>query len=83
MASVDTALGKAIALANDSDSGPGGSVLTRDIARGLRFARRIDTGMMFINHPISTASDLPFKGSKNFGYCLEPSFLGIQEFIKN
>ncbi|MFX8620526.1 aldehyde dehydrogenase family protein, partial [Acinetobacter baumannii] len=37
----------AIALANDSDFGLGGSVFTKDVARGLKLASRIDTGMMF------------------------------------
>ena len=40
---------EAVALANDSDFGLGGSVFTKDIARGKRVASRIDTGMVFIN----------------------------------
>lgn len=71
----------AVALANDSDYGLGGSVFTRDIARGKRIASRIDTGMVFINHPTWTASDLPFGGIKNSGYGRELSKLGIQEFV--
>ena len=39
----------AVALANDSPFGLGGSVFTRDIERGKQVARRIDTGMVFIN----------------------------------
>lgn len=31
-------------------------------------ASRIDTGMMFINHPTWTTADLPFGGIKNSGY---------------
>lgn len=71
----------AIALANDSDFGLGGSVFTRDEVRGKRVAGRIDTGMVFINHPTWTASDLPFGGIKTSGYGRELSSLGIQEFI--
>ena len=71
----------AIALANDSDFGLGGSVFTRDEARGKRVASRIDTGMVFINHPTWTASDLPFGGIKTSGYGRELSGLGIQEFV--
>jgi len=71
----------AVALANDSSFGLGGSVFTRDIARGKRVASRVDTGMMFINHPTWTAADLPFGGIKHSGYGRELSSLGIQEFV--
>jgi succinate-semialdehyde dehydrogenase/glutarate-semialdehyde dehydrogenase len=72
---------EAIALANDSDFGLGGAVFTRDVARGKRVANRIDTGMVFINHPTWTTADLPFGGIKNSGYGRELSSLGIQEFV--
>ena len=72
---------EAIALANDSDFGLGGSVFTQDVARGHRVASRLDTGMVFINHPTWTTADLPFGGIKNSGYGRELSSLGIQEFV--
>jgi len=71
----------AVALANDSDFGLGGSIFTKDVARGKRVASRIDTGMVFVNHPTWTAMDLPFGGIKNSGYGRELSSLGIQEFV--
>ena len=71
----------AVALANDSSFGLGGLVFTKDIARGKRVASRIDTGMVFINHPTWTAADLPFGGIKHSGYGRELSSLGIQEFV--
>lgn len=71
----------AIALANDSDYGLGGSVFTRDIGRGKRVASRIETGMVFINHPTWTAAELPFGGIKNSGYGRELSSHGIHEFV--
>jgi len=72
---------EAVALANDSDFGLGGSVFTRDVERGKRVASRVDTGMMFINHPTWTTPDLPFGGIKNSGYGRELSRMGIQEFV--
>jgi succinate-semialdehyde dehydrogenase/glutarate-semialdehyde dehydrogenase len=71
----------AVALANDSEFGLGGSIFTKDIERGKRLASRIDTGMVFINHPTWTAPDLPFGGIKNSGYGRELSRMGIQEFV--
>ena len=72
---------EAVALANDSDFGLGGSVFTSDIARGKRVASRVDTGMMFVNHPTWTSAELPFGGIKNSGYGRELSSMGIQEFV--
>ena len=72
---------EAIDLANDSPYGLGGSVITKDIERGKRIARRIETGMVFINQSTWTAPDLPFGGVKNSGYGRELSDLGISEFV--
>lgn len=71
----------AIALANDSSYGLGGSVYTKDIARGRRVAEQVDTGMMFINQPTRSQVELPFGGTKNSGYGRELSALGIMEFV--
>ena len=71
----------AVALANDSPFGLGGSVFTQDIERGKRVGRRIDTGMLFINSSAVTSPELPFGGVKNSGYGRELSSAGIQEFV--
>jgi hypothetical protein len=72
---------EAVTLANDSDFGLGGSVFTRDIARGERIASRIDTEMMFINNIDWTDADLPFGGIKDSGYGRELGNMGIQQFV--
>ena len=72
---------EAVALANDSKYGLGGSVFTADIERGKRVASRIETGMVFVNHPTWTAPELPFGGIKNSGYGHELASQGIQEFV--
>jgi len=72
---------EAIALANDSDFGLGGSVFTKDIARGRRVASRVETGMMFINNISWSDAELPFGGIKDSGYGRELGDMGIQEFV--
>ena len=71
----------AVKLANDSPFGLGGSVFTSDIKRGRDVARRIDTGMVFINSSAVSSPELPFGGVKNSGYGRELSSAGIQEFV--
>jgi succinate-semialdehyde dehydrogenase/glutarate-semialdehyde dehydrogenase len=71
----------AIALANDSDFGLGGSVFTKDEARGKRVASGVDTGMMFINNIDWSDAELPFGGIKYSGYGRELGNMGIQEFV--
>ena len=72
---------EAIALANDSDFGLGGSVWTQDEARGKRVASRVDTGMMFVNNIDWADAELPFGGIKYSGYGRELGNMGIQEFV--
>jgi succinate-semialdehyde dehydrogenase/glutarate-semialdehyde dehydrogenase len=72
---------EAIAIANDSPYGLGGSIYTKDIEHGKRLASRIDTGMVFINYPSLSAPDLPFGGIKRSGYGKELASLGIEEFL--
>ncbi|WP_458319834.1 NAD-dependent succinate-semialdehyde dehydrogenase [Mycolicibacterium brisbanense] len=72
---------EAVRLANDSRFGLGGSVFTKDVARGIEIAKRIDTGMVNINHPARLKADLPFGGVKISGYGHELAHLGIEEFV--
>lgn len=71
----------AIALANDSDFGLGGSVWTKDEARGKRVASQVEAGMVFVNNIDWTDPRLPFGGIKSSGYGRELGELGIQEFV--
>ena len=72
---------EAIALANDSDFGLGGSVFTKDVARGKRVASRVETGMMFVNNISWSDAELPFGGIKDSGYGRELGDMGIHEFV--
>lgn len=72
---------EAIAIANNSPFGLGGSVYTSDAEHGKQVASRIETGMVFVNYPFISAPELPFGGIKRSGYGKELSDLGIKEFV--
>jgi acyl-CoA reductase-like NAD-dependent aldehyde dehydrogenase len=60
---------EALALANESPYGLNASIWTRDIARGLDLAQRIDSGSVCVNECLISAgcTDLPFGGVKQSG----------------
>ena len=57
----------AIALANDTDYGLSGSIYTRDLARALRVARRIEAGNLSVNSHAAVRYWTPFGGYKQSG----------------
>lgn len=71
---------EAIALANDSQYGLGGSVFGSDGERAQAVADRLESGMVFVNHPTASEPPLPFGGVKRSGFGRELSHLGILEF---
>ena len=72
---------EAVKLANDSPYGLGATIITKDVERGKRIARLINSGMVWINEVTGSAPELPFGGVKNSGYGRELSRLGIGEFL--
>jgi succinate-semialdehyde dehydrogenase/glutarate-semialdehyde dehydrogenase len=71
---------EAIALANESPYGLGGAVFGSDGERAQALADRLESGMVFINHPTASEPNLPFGGVKRSGFGRELSHLGILEF---
>lgn len=71
---------EAIELANSSPFGLGGSVFGADEAAALEIAKRVDSGMVFVNEVTGTAPDLPFGGVKRSGVGRELGPFGIEEF---
>jgi succinate-semialdehyde dehydrogenase/glutarate-semialdehyde dehydrogenase len=72
---------EAIAVANDSEFGLGGSVWSRDLKKAESVARKIESGAVFVNGMTKSDPRLPFGGVKKSGYGRELSHYGIREFV--
>lgn len=58
----------ALRLANATDFGLSSAVFTRDVTRGIAFARRVQAGMTHVNdQPVNDLPFNPFGGEKNSG----------------
>jgi succinate-semialdehyde dehydrogenase/glutarate-semialdehyde dehydrogenase len=71
----------AMRIANDNRYGLGGSLWTRDVKKGERLARRLQSGASFVNGLVKSDPRLPFGGIKASGYGRELSRLGMLEFV--
>jgi len=71
----------ALATANDSRFGLGGSVWTTNSTRGEQFARQMQCGAAFVNGMVKSDPRLPFGGIKASGYGRELSQHGLREFV--
>ncbi len=72
---------EAIAIANDSIFGLGGSIWTENTLHGEQLARQLQSGAVFVNSLVKSDVRLPFGGIKQSGYGRELSLLGIREFV--
>ncbi len=72
---------EAIGVANDSEFGLGGSIWTKDLERGMRVAKRIEAGILFVNAITKSDPRMPFGGIKKSGVGRELSKFGIREFV--
>jgi betaine-aldehyde dehydrogenase len=71
---------EAVATANDSEYGLSGSLWTRDVARALRVARALETGMLSINSSSSVHIEAPFGGVKQSGIGREQGMAGLEAY---
>ena len=73
-------LDEAIAVANETPWGLGGSIWASDAREIERAIAGIDAGMVYANAIVASSPELPFGGIKNSGYGRELSTMGIREF---
>ena len=74
---------EAIDLANDTEYGLTASIFTRDIAKGLRLARQIKSGICHVNGPtVHDEAQMPFGGTKGSGYGRFGGKAGIDSFTE-
>ena len=74
---------EAIAKANDSEYGLSAAVFTKDIARGLKVARRIKSGICHVNGPtVHDEAQMPFGGVGASGYGRFGGKAGIDQFTE-
>ena len=72
-----------IRLANDTPFGLTATVWTRNTARGIRIAGKIDAGNVRVNGgSVAFGSDLPWGGFKASGFGKEGSRYGLEEFTR-
>jgi succinate-semialdehyde dehydrogenase/glutarate-semialdehyde dehydrogenase len=72
---------EAIRLANDSIYGLAAYFHTRDYARLLRVAEKLEYGIVGANAGIISAANAPFGGMKESGYGREGGAFGIDEYL--
>lgn len=72
---------EAIRIANSLKYGLSASLWTKDLEKGERIARKIETGSIFINNISVSHPLLPIGGIKKSGFGRELSHYGIKEFV--
>jgi succinate-semialdehyde dehydrogenase/glutarate-semialdehyde dehydrogenase len=73
---------EAIQLANSTDFGLISYVFTKDLARAIRTAEAIESGMVAINKGVISDPAAPFGGVKQSGLGREGGFDGIHEYLE-
>jgi len=71
-----------VALANGTEYGLAAYLYTRDLAKGLKLAERLEFGMVALNRGLVSDPAAPFGGVKQSGLGREGSREGMQEYME-
>ncbi|KLL09700.1 hypothetical protein BL254_22785 [Protofrankia sp. BMG5.30] len=71
---------EAVATANDTDFGLGGSVWTSDVERGERVAASLDAGSVWVNRHGLVSPEVPFGGTKQSGVGRANGQIGLDHY---
>jgi len=73
---------QAVAWANGVEYALASSVWTKDHARALRMAKRLDYGCVWINTHIPLVAEMPHGGFKHSGYGKDLSVYGFEDYTR-
>jgi acyl-CoA reductase-like NAD-dependent aldehyde dehydrogenase len=77
-----TDINDAVARANNTEFGLGGSVWAADRERAFGIATQINAGMVWVNKHLDPSLDTPFAGAKQSGIGVEMGQEGLEEFTQ-